>query len=223
MFRGGLSKRPAILALALLLAVVPWVASACGARNSSVTTAVLPKAAVQTTGTHLTTTTVIPAGETSPESAGPRVSDPDTRKLLDQVREAARLSPFTVYYLGASYRNAMIAGVMAGGTDSSGTPRLVDMVYRHDSWGDRLVVYVSQYDPGSKPDLKKPLPGWTLIREVSTNGHADAIYRGGESTDPVFYVAQRGSTEICLGGYTSEGYMTVEQLIDIAPHLVPAL
>ena len=222
MFRDGSCKPLAMLVLALLLSAVLGAGSACGGRTSGEMTAVSTTAAVQIPVTESTSATVISSGA-APSDATAAESDPLVRKVLDQLREAARRTPFTVYFLGASCGDATIAGVMTGSTDPGGRTQMVDIVYRHDDSPGKLVVYVSQYEPVSRPDLKKPLSDWTFVREAKTMGHTDVIYRGGESAELLFYVAQRGSTEINLAGYSSKGYMTEEQLIDIAPLLVPAL
>jgi hypothetical protein len=223
MAQSRLAKPLMILSLAFLMVGHLAAGLACGGQTTTVTTVVLTTGAAKTATTESTTTTVAATGATSSGAAAPAVSDPEVQKLLDQIQETARRASFALYYLGAAYRNAMIAGVMAGGTDSSGAPRVVGIVYRHPDRQDRLVVYVSEYDPVLRPDLKKPFSDWTFIREVETNGCRDVIYRCPAAASALFYVAQRGSTEINLAGFTSEGYMTEEQLIDIAPLLVPVL
>jgi hypothetical protein len=213
MSRDGLSKPLVTLGLVLSMVGALWAGLACGGQ------ATITAAASSSTQLGPTTSTALDA---TTEATDPGASDQKVQELVDQLREAARRTSFTVYYLGTAYRTAQIAGVMSGNADSSGAPRLVDVVYRHTGHQDRLVVYLSQYDPTQRPDLEKPFPEWTLIREVEAHGYKDAIYRSGEPADALFYVARRGSTEISVTGYVSGGYLTEEQLVDIASLLVPA-
>ena len=212
MSRDGLRKPLVTLGFVLSMVGALGAGVACGGQTA------ITAGASSSTQLSSTTSSALDA---TPEATDPGVSDQKVQELLDQLREAARRTSFTVYYLGTVYRAAQIAGVMSGNADASGAPRLVDVVYRHTGHQDRLVVYLSQYDPMLRPDLDKPFPDWTLVREVEAQGYKDAIYRAGKPADALFYVARRGSTEISVTGYVSGGYLTEEQLVDIASLLVP--
>jgi hypothetical protein len=141
--------------------------------------------------------------------------------LLDELREIAARAAFTIYYLGPHYRNAPLVEV-SGGAD--GEILEVWVVYRQPKQGEMLVVDIASYDPAKTPQLKKPYAGWELVREVETDDSTDRIYRGASAADALYYVVQRGSTEVCFYGFTdAAGYMTAEQLMEIAPLLVPVL
>ena len=101
-------------------------------------------------------------------------------------------------------------------------PKSIGLAYRRvDDPEDFFVVDVVQYDPVATPDLEKPLPDWTFVQEVQTGEHNDVIYRGGSAGGFWFYVAQRGSTEINIAGYTTAGRLDPEQLTAIARLLTP--
>jgi hypothetical protein len=221
--RGRSSKLLPLAAVAFLTAGIIWAGSGCGDKTPTTPDTVPTQAVVQSAAEPSTTTTEIDPEMTPAETNPPALSSTDVRKVLDQLREAAGRASFTVYHLGEAYDSALIAGVMAGDSDSNGAPRVIDIVYRRENLHTRLVIYLSQYDPTLRPDLKKPLADWTLVQEVGADDHNDAIYLGGSPANALFYVTQRGSTEISLAGYTRAGYLTQEQLIDIAPLLIPVL
>ncbi|MCL5735236.1 MAG: hypothetical protein M1274_06535 [Actinobacteria bacterium] len=207
------------LSVAFVLTAVLWAGFACGGGSATGATAVAAGGAIQST--NLSTTTVISDGAAFSDTPG--APNPEVQKLLDDLREAARLASFGVYYLGKAYGNATIAGVMSASADSSSAPGRVDILYRSAGSKDQVVVYISEYDAALRPDLKKPLSDWTFIGEVKSNGQAGAIYRATDGGDSLFCVAQRGSTEITLSGYTSGGHIAEERLIEILSLLVPVL
>ena len=212
-----------VVGMAFLVPLVLSAGLACSGRGATVATQAPSRVGVRTTTTGPATTMVATTEGTSSRTAVSAVVTAEMQKVLDQLEGVAGQTSFTLYYLGSTYGNASIAGMMAQSKDPGASPGLVDIIYRSARSQDRLVVYLSQYDPTLRADLEKPLSDWTFVREVRTDGYTDAIYRSGDHTEALFYVAQRGSTEISLAGYTSSGYLEEEQLIDIAPRLVPVL
>jgi hypothetical protein len=164
------------------------------------------------------TSVVITTGAALPQTTSSTASDPEVQRLLDQLRETASSTPFTVYYLGEAHRDADMVEVL-GHEDSNGAVWEVSITYRSAGQRNLLVVNLIEYDPVATPRLKKPFADWTFVRGVETEGVGDRIYRSG--TGILYYVASRGSTELNLAGLTTAGYMTEEQLIETASLLVP--
>jgi len=141
-----------------------------------------------------------------------------TNALLDELREVAAAASFTVYYLGAEYQGAPISDVRADGDDERLT---VGIGYRRPEQGVMLTVQIREYGSWVL-EHDKPYVGWELVREMQVDGHRDRVYRGASAAGILYYVAQRGSTEVMFMGFTdTAGYMTEEQLAEMASSLVP--
>ncbi|MBN1629491.1 MAG: hypothetical protein JW990_07000 [Thermoleophilia bacterium] len=141
-----------------------------------------------------------------------------TTALLDELREVGGAVSFTVYYLGAEYQGAPISDVRTEGDDERLT---VGIEYRRPEQGVMLTVQIREYGSWVL-EHDKPYVGWELVREMQVDGHRDRVYRGASAADILYYLAQRGSTEVILMGFTdTAGYMTEEQLAEMASSLVP--
>ncbi len=100
-----------------------------------------------------------------------------------------------------------------------------------DAYGafQRVDIVLSARPPGPASSVPlrirpgaqtRPEEAFVRLDNRQQGDHTDVIYRSGKDKALV-YVAQREPTEITLTGYTSVGCMREEQLIDIAPLLVP--
>lgn len=164
------------------------------------------------------TNMVVTTGPTSLGTTSSTASDSLVQVQLDLLRAIASRTPFTVYHLSTGYRDASIAEVV-GYEDSNGEVYEVSVTYRSADQQNLLVVYLTEYDPVATPRLKKPFADWTFVREEGSVGPGDSIYRSG--TGILYYVADKGSTELNLAGLTTAGYMNEEQLIEVASLLDP--
>ena len=141
--------------------------------------------------------------------------------MLAKLMALSEQVPFDVYWLGESVEGATLQQVLPENAEGRKL-KSIGLAYRRiDDPEDLFVVNVVQYDPVATPDLEKPLPDWTFVQEVQAGEHKDVIYRGGSAGGFWFYVAQRGSTEINMAGYTTTGRLDPEQLTTIARLLTP--
>jgi len=154
----------------------------------------------------------------SPGTTSTTVADPAVQQALDDLRAVAARAGFTVYYVGPTYRQAKLDRLQASLPD---VPRSVTVAYRCRDYDNWLTLVIAQYDPAAGPTLSKPEAQWTMMRELTVDGNAAAIYASW--TGYQYYVEQRGNTHIALGGSDMNGPLEEEELIEIAALLRPVL
>jgi hypothetical protein len=143
--------------------------------------------------------------------------------LEDCLRELRKLSgevSFPLYWLGESAGALPLDMVEPGRAGERGAWDTVTLHYRDPAHPVLAYIGVGVASLSARPDLKKPIEGWKVVRTVTTAGHEDRIYSVPGSKD-LFYVAVRGGVQIDLYGWSDSAPMTQAELIEVAKGLRP--
>jgi hypothetical protein len=144
--------------------------------------------------------------------------------LEDCLRELQKLSsevPFPLYWLGESAGGLPLDTVDPGAA-GEGLPW--DSVMIHYHYRDAALIHpayvgLAVFDLSLRPDLKKPLEGWKLVRTVAASGYQDRLYSAPDGAGDLFYVALRDGVEIDVYGWSDSAPMTEAELIQAAKGL----